>query len=134
MGFFLSGCVHNHESVSVQTTDGSLELPGAGCEYRNGNGKWFVTTPGSVSVHLGSEDLGIVFGKDGYIPTDEMVKSSVNFEAILLNGALQSTVSGSAWIYLQLITISMRPAFGTPARAGTGVPFIGYERNVTPLR
>ena len=123
---FLSGCVDNHESVSVLTTDGSLGLPGAECELRNGNDTWFVTTLGSVSVHLGSEDLGVECPKDGYIPAEAMVKSSVNVGAILLNGAIESTVSGSAWTYPQLITIPMRPAFGTPVRMGADMPILGY--------
>jgi hypothetical protein len=125
LSLLLSGCVDNYESVSVQTTAGGIELSGAGCMLQNRNGTWFVITPGSVTVHLGSEDLAVECRKDGYIRADEMVKSSVNYEAILLNGAIESTVSGSAWTYPQMIKVPMQPPTDTPAPAVTDVPFVG---------
>jgi hypothetical protein len=122
---FLSGCVDNYESVSVQALAGGVGLTDAGCLLQNKKGTWFVKTPGSVSVHLGSEDLSVECKKDGYIPAYEMVKSSVNFEAILLNGAIESTVSGSAWTYPQMITIPMQPATVIPESTVNDAPFVG---------
>jgi hypothetical protein len=126
LSLLLSGCVDNHEFVSVQTTAGIAWLPGAQCQLHNRKGTWFVTTPGSVGVHLGSEDLDVKCAKDGFIPVDEMVKSSVNYEAILLNGAIESTVSGSAWTYPQMITVNMQPAAATSAPTTTDAPIVGY--------
>jgi hypothetical protein len=115
----LSGCIDNHESVSVLTTAGAADVSGAQCQLNNRKGTWFVTTPGSVMVHLGSEDLEVKCTKDGFAPADEMVKSSVNMEAVLLDGAIQSTVSGSAWTYPQMISVPMQPA---AAALAVGVP------------
>jgi hypothetical protein len=126
LSLFLGGCVDNHESVSVQTTTGDAWLSGAQCQLHNRKGTWFVTTPGSVSVHLGSEDLDVECTKDGFVPANEMVKSSVNYEAVFLNGAIESTVSGSAWTYPQMITVPMQPATATLAPAGTDAPIVGY--------
>lgn len=126
LSLVLGGCVDNHESVSVQTTTGYAWLAGAQCQLHNRKGTWFVTTPGSVSVHLGSEDLDVSCAKDGYIPVQEAVKSSVNYEAVLLNGAIESTVSGSAWTYPQMITIPMQPVAAASAPTATGGPIVGY--------
>lgn len=126
LSLFLSACVDNHESVSVQTIAGNSWLPGAQCQLHNRKGTWFVTTPGSVSVHLGSEDLDVKCTKDGFVPANEMVKSSVNYEAVLLNGAIESTVSGSAWTYPQMIAVPMRPAAATLAPKVTDAPAVEY--------
>jgi hypothetical protein len=106
----LSGCTSfsNYETVTVQTTAGAAPVPNAQCSLSNKKGTWLVTTPGSVSVHLGSEQLAVKCAKDGYLPATAMENSSPNFGAIMLDGAIEATVSGSAWTYPQTITIPMQ--------------------------
>ena len=118
----LTACVDNHESVTVQTTAGPTAVPGAECQLENHKGTWLVTTPGSVFVHLGSEDLDVKCTKDGYVPAEDEIKSSVNMEGVLLDGAIQSTVSGAAWLYPQMITVPMQPAPVAPAPPSANVP------------
>jgi hypothetical protein len=108
MAILLCGCVDNHESVTVQTTAGAAAVTGAQCTLSNKKGTWIVTTPGSVSVHLGSEQLAVNCIKDGYMPAAQMENSSVNMGAILINGAIQATVSGAAWTYPQMIFVPMQ--------------------------
>ncbi len=121
----LTGCVDNHESVTVQTLAGAAPVVGAQCVLDNRKGTWIVTTPGSVFVHLGSEDLEVKCTKDGFAPADEMVKSEVNMEGVLLNGAIESTVSGAAWLYPQMIAVPMRPTVGTALAPKANVPVAG---------
>jgi tetrahydromethanopterin S-methyltransferase subunit D len=106
----LSACTSfsNYETVTVQTTANAAPVPGAQCALSNRKGTWIVTTPGSVSVHLGSEQLAVKCAKDGYVLATAMENSSPNFAAIMLDGAIPSTVSGSAWTYPQMITVPMQ--------------------------
>ncbi len=57
----VTGCASVTESklqpVSVQTVEDGKEVAGAGCTLTNDVGKWFVTTPGSVTVHKSTDDL-----------------------------------------------------------------------------
>jgi len=109
----LTGCAvpfSNYESVTVQTTSGGAAIAGAQCALSNQKGTWMIATPGSVSVHEGSEALDVNCTKDGYMPATQQANSSANMGAILLEGAIASTVSGSAWTYPQMIIVPMQPA------------------------
>jgi hypothetical protein len=109
----LAGCADNFSSVqssNVQTTSGNVPLTGAECFLSNAKGNWMVITPMTVSVHRGSESLGVRCNKPGYAPATDMVHSVVNVGSIMVAGALYSTVSGSAWNYPQDIVVPMQPA------------------------
>jgi len=113
----LAGCANNFSSfqpITVQTTTGDVPLTGAECMLSNKKGNWLVITPMTVSVHRGSESLGVNCTKPGYAPANEMVPSTVNVGSIMVAGALYSTVSGSAWNYPQTVVIPMRPAPASP--------------------
>lgn len=113
----LAGCVSfsNYETVTVNTQSGGVAVPGAQCTLTDHKGSWLVTTPGSVSVHLGSEPLVVDCTKEGYAPATYLANSSPNMGAIMLDGPVESTVSGSAWTYPQTITVALQPL---PATAG----------------
>ena len=117
--FSLTGCVSysNYETVTVQTTSNGNAISGAACSLSNQKGTWVVTTPGSVSVHLGSEPLAVNCMKDGYQQALASENSSANMGAIMLDGAIEATVSGSAWTYPQMITVPMQPAPNKQAAA-----------------
>ncbi len=116
----LSGCASivngSTETVTVRTTAGAASLASVQCALDNKKGSWDVTTPGSVTVHRGSEPLDVKCTKDGYLPATDMVKSSTSdyvYGNILLGGgvgATVDTVSGAAWQYPQMITVPMQPA------------------------
>ncbi|MGI4859317.1 MAG: hypothetical protein ACRYHA_20810 [Janthinobacterium lividum] len=55
-----------HQSLSVQTklADGRM-IAGASCKLQSSKGTWYVTTPGSVTVHRSNDDLSISCRKSG---------------------------------------------------------------------
>jgi hypothetical protein len=83
-------------------------ISGALCDLSNKKGDWLVITPGTATVHLGSEQLAVKCTKDGYQPATQMENSSPNMAAIMLNGAVETTISGSAWTYPKKITAPLQ--------------------------
>jgi hypothetical protein len=65
----LTGCASitgsKLQPVSVQTIHDNKEVTGVGCTLTNDAGKWFVTTPGSVTVQKSTGDLAIDCSKEG---------------------------------------------------------------------
>jgi hypothetical protein len=63
-----TGCASITESklqpVSVQTLQDGKEVSGALCVLVNDTGKWFTTTPGSVTIHKSTDDLTVDCNKD----------------------------------------------------------------------
>lgn len=69
----LSGCASvtgtTNQSVSVQTREqGGKDTAGAACELANSKGKWFITTPGSVTVTRSHDDMQVLCTKLGFEP------------------------------------------------------------------
>ena len=52
------------QPVSVQTVVDSKEVSGVGCTLTNDAGKWFVTSPGSVTVQKSTGDMTVECVKD----------------------------------------------------------------------
>ena len=77
----LTGCASvsgtRMQPVSVQTIQDNKEVSGVGCTLMNDVGKWFVTTPGSVTVHKSTGDM-IVECKDTKSAGSETVVSKSN--------------------------------------------------------
>ena len=66
------------QPVSVQTIHDNKEVAGIGCTLTNDAGKWFVTTPGSVTVQKSTGDLAVDCAKDISITGHETVVSKSN--------------------------------------------------------
>ena len=47
------------QPLSVQTVLDNREVSGIGCTLTNDAGKWFVTTPGTVTVQKSTADLSV---------------------------------------------------------------------------
>ena len=47
------------QSVSIQTFQDNMEMVGVGCTLANDAGKWFVTSPGSVTIQRSAANLVI---------------------------------------------------------------------------
>lgn len=116
--FITTGCASvtgsPNQSVSVQTREQTgVEVVGASCELINDEGKWFVTTPGSVSVHKSNKDLQISCKKSGLEPGRAAVVSDTKgamFGNILLGGGIGAIVdhnTGAAYEYPTAIDIVM---------------------------
>jgi len=113
-----SGCASitgsTNQSVSVQTREHTgVEVVGAACELMNDAGKWFVTTPGSVSIHKSNKDLQVSCKKDGFEPGRAAVVSETKaamFGNILFGGGVGAIIdhnSGAAYLYPTAIDVLM---------------------------
>jgi hypothetical protein len=80
----------------------------------NNKGQWFVTTPGTVTVHRSFQDLSVKCEKpDDYDPGLATVPSATKgmaFGNILLGGFIGAGVdmgTGAAYDYPELITVQL---------------------------
>lgn len=103
----------SNQSLSVQTEEGGQTVAGANCKLGNDKGAWFVTTPGSVTVHRAYGDLNVHCEKKDLPPGTAVVKSSTKgmaFGNILFGGVIGAAVdagTGAAYDYPSLITVEM---------------------------
>jgi hypothetical protein len=114
----LTGCASivsgTNQPVSVEThaADGK-QISGANCKLSNNKGTWFVTTPGSTTVHRSFEDLSVLCQKDSLPSGLLMVKSSTKpmaFGNLLFGGVIGAGVdigTGAAYDYPTLIQVRM---------------------------
>ncbi len=114
---FLAGCASIvngvNEPLSMTTKADGADVTGAQCELHNDKGTWYVTTPGSTTVHRSVEDLIVKCKKKGYAPGLANVKSSTKgmaFGNILFGGVVGGAVDigdGAAFDYPTLINVNM---------------------------
>ena len=133
VGACLSGCATivngTTQSVSVTTVPGA----GARCELTNSEGKWFVTTPGSVVVHKTKTDLRISCTLDGYQTADVVVPARFkattagNIIAGGLIGIAVDAASGANYEYPASTTVTM-----TPVGASAAAPAAPATTTATP--
>lgn len=126
---FASGCASITDTklqpVSVTTIMDNKEVVRSGCTLTNDVGKWFVTTPGSVTVHKSTGDLAVDCSKDNVGAGTERVvsKSNVNVWGNLLVGGLVGYVvdrnTGAGFDYPPTITVTLRPYNAEPGKAAT---------------
>jgi hypothetical protein len=113
------------QTVLVQTVLENREVPGAGCVLYNDVGKWFVTTPGHVSIRKSAAPLRVDCRKDGVAWTYDKVDSKLNgslwgdvaFTAGI--GYLVDRNTGAGFDYPATLTIVLRP---DPAEAPRTAP------------
>ena len=80
----LGGCAtltgNSDQMVLVQTIQDNRELTGAGCILSNDVGKWFVTTPGRITIRKSQEPLKVDCRKHGSpaIATDDHIDPKRN--------------------------------------------------------
>lgn len=113
-----SGCASitgtTNQSISVQTRlqDGK-ELAGASCELSNNKGKWFVTSPGSITVTRSNDDMKVLCNNQGLEPGRADVVSATKgsmFGNILFGGGIGAIIdhnNGAAYEYPTFIQIMM---------------------------
>lgn len=116
----LTGCASivngNNQVVSVETRYKGQQLAGASCQLVNGKGTFFVTTPGTVTVHRAYDDMNVKCEKEGLQSGVAAVKSSTKpmaFGNIIFGGVIGAAIdagSGAAYDYPTLITVIMEEA------------------------
>ena len=130
----LGGCASivngQNQSLSVTTKKDGTDVSGARCSLVNDKGTWYVTTPGSVTVHRSFKDLAVKCAVETQEPTLATFKSATKgmaFGNILLGGIVGAGVdmaTGAAYDYPEVIVVTMgsKPAPTPPAAAGSGLP------------
>jgi len=102
------------QPVSVQTIQDNKEVAGVGCTLMNDAGKWFVTTPGSVTIHKSTGDLAVDCSKDGNTAGHETVVSKSNgavWGNIIAGGGVGYIIdrnTGAGFDYPNSITVVLR--------------------------
>lgn len=76
----LTGCASitgsKLQPVSVQTVLEGKEVSGVPCTLTNDAGKWFVTTPGSVTVQKSTGDMAVHCVKEDLAGSENLVSKS----------------------------------------------------------
>lgn len=132
----LTGCASivsgTNQVVSVETRAPAGTVSGASCKLQNEKGVYYVTTPGTVTVHRAYGDMTVTCDKTGLPTTVATFKSSTKGMLagnILFGGAIGAGVdiaSGAAYDYPALLQIMMNDgindatATALPAPAATG--------------
>ncbi len=114
----LTGCASitgsSLQPVSVQTVQGNKEVAGVGCTLTNDAGKWFVTTPGSVTVNKSTGDMAVDCEQDGDLVGHETVVSKSNgavWGNIIAGGGIGYIIdrnTGAGFDYPTSITVMLR--------------------------
>jgi hypothetical protein len=109
----LSGCA---SIVNGQNQSVSVDTPGcspANCELTNDKGKWFVTTPGTVTVRRAFGNMEVACSKAGFATVSSSVASSTKamaFGNILFGGVIGAGVdmgTGAAYDYPPVISVPL---------------------------
>lgn len=109
------------QPLSVQTVLDNREVSGIGCTLTNDTGKWFVTTPGTVTVQKSTADLSVQCRKDGIGTGNEIAVSKATGSVwgnVLAGGIIGYAVdrnTGAGFDYPTVITVSMRSLNEAPA-------------------
>lgn len=162
LSIFAGGCASITgtaiQSVSLQSRDNAgREVPGAACELTNNKGKWFATTPGSVSITRSNDDMQVICAKAGYEPGRAAVVSATKgsmFGNIIFGGGIGAIVdhnTGAAYEYPSFFQVVMGaftriepppqdaqgqspPPAGTQGSAGAPPPAASLQASPQPAR
>ncbi len=128
----LTGCASvtgsKLQPVSVQTIQDGKEIAGAACTLTNDAGKWFVTSPGSVTINKSTGDLAVDCKKEENLAGHEMVVSKANGSVwgnIIIGGGIGYIVdrnTGAGFDYPNSITVFLRRMGEVIGLAPTATP------------
>lgn len=115
----LGGCATisepDQQMVLVQTIQDNREVAGIGCVLANDAGRWFVTTPGRVSVRKSAGKLWVDCKRSGAGVGQDVVDSRANAGALMGNvvltaglGYLVDKRTGNGFDYPDTLTVLMR--------------------------
>lgn len=126
----LTGCASivsgTNQVVSVETRLPGGKLDGASCKLQNDKGVYYVTTPGTVTVHRAYGDINVTCEKAGMAPGLASFKSSTKAMMagnILFGGVIGvgiDAASGAAYDYPALLQIMMNDTIN--AATATSLP------------
>ena len=117
----LAGCATltdtDEEQILVQTIQDNREIAGVGCILENNMGRWFVVSPGYVTVRKSPGDLTVNCKKEGAGVANATVYSKANTTTLIGNvvitagiGYLIDRRSGAGFDYPKTLPILMQSA------------------------
>lgn len=125
----LTGCASvvngQQQSVSVTTQSKDAEVQGAKCSLSNDKGTWYLTSPGSVSVHRSYNELKVSCAMAGQPVGSTAAKSSTTgavFGNILAGGVIGAGIdvaTGAAYSYPNLIPVTLGQDNRLDGKAGS---------------
>jgi hypothetical protein len=130
----LTGCASivsgTNQVVSVETLHASGPVTGATCKLENDKGVYYVTTPGTVTVHRAYGDMSVKCEKLGFDPGLATVKSATKGMMagnILIGGFIGAGVdaaTGAGYDYPTTFQILMgqQTNVAAPAAAAASAP------------
>lgn len=111
----MAGCAtltdSNVQQVRVQTILENREVSGVGCVLFNDVGRWFVTSPGSVSIRKSNQPLRVDCRQEGaswaYEKVDSKLNATVWGNVLLTAGAgyLVDRNTGAGYDYPDTLTV-----------------------------
>lgn len=102
----------NHRiEVATRIGQDSKEVAGVGCTLTNDAGKWFVTTPGSVTIQKSTGDLAVDCAKENIMGHETIVSKSNGavWGNIILGGGIVLVMSSTGIQELDLIIRTALP-------------------------
>lgn len=123
----LTGCAsisgERMQPITVKTIHDNVEIAGVGCTLTNDAGSWFVTTPGSVTVHKSTGDLAVDCKKDVFAGNQTLVSKS--------NGAVWGNIIAGGGIGY-IVDRNTGAGFDYPASATIMLRKLGETAPATP--
>lgn len=128
----LQGCAtltgSDQQELAVRAILDHREVSGVGCVLSNPAGRWFVTTPGLVTIHKSEGELAIDCKKAGVGAAREAVASRFGTGKMLGNAVVSGGLgyyvdrrSGAGFDYPATLTVMLRPLAEARAQeAGQG--------------
>jgi hypothetical protein len=114
----LGGCAtiseSNQQVLMVRTIQDNREIGGVGCVLTNDAGRWFVSTPGHVTVQKSAGNLFVDCRKHGASAGTDVIASKANTSAVVGNavtaglGYLLDKRTGAGFDYPDTLTVLMK--------------------------
>ena len=119
----LSGCAsiagEKTQPITFKTIRDNTEVAGVGCKMTNDAGSWFVTTPGSVTVHKSTGDMAVDCKKEDLFGHETLISKSNGavWGNILAGGGIGYVIdrnTGAGFNYPDTVTINLDKVGETP--------------------
>lgn len=124
----LSGCATIIDGTTQPVSVNTTPQDGAKCTLKNSEGTWYLTSPGSTTVHKTKHDMTISCTKDGFAGGEVLAKSHFGGATagnVILGGVVGLGVdaaSGANFYYDSPISVDLgaptTPVAAAPAPSG----------------
>lgn len=123
LGMALTGCATIIEGTTQPVSVNTTPVQDAQCTLTNSQGTWYVTSPGSTTVHKTKTDLDVTCSKAGFQPGHVVAAShfgAMTAGNIIAGGVIGAGVdaaSGANYHYDSPITVPLGPPVASSSSA-----------------